>query len=125
VPRALAGSEPPRPIAPGDVVACFSEELGEWTAAQLTDLNPSWKTVGVLELAWSGREPVSVGDIGQAAPLILSHHAWADKPSHTNYPWVLPRSFKVIGTLPLLRSQRSDSYSTGWRIGMQLAAQRR
>ena len=38
--------------SPGDIVACFSEELGEWTAAQVTDLNPSWKMAGVLELDW-------------------------------------------------------------------------
>src|SRR5438445_9987180 len=47
VPYGLTGKEPPRSIQPGDVVAHFSEELGEWTAAQLTDLNDSWKTVGV------------------------------------------------------------------------------
>ena len=25
---------------PRDVVACYSEDLGEWSAAQITDLNP-------------------------------------------------------------------------------------
>jgi hypothetical protein len=27
---------PPRPLAPGDVVAAFCEALGEWAAAQIT-----------------------------------------------------------------------------------------
>lgn len=125
MPYGLTGKAPPRSIEPGDVVACYCEELEQWTAAQLTDLNPSWKTVGVLELDWSGPEPASVKDLGHPAPLILSHHAFANRVAHTNFPWVLPRGCKVIGRLPLLRSGRSDSYSTGWHLGMQLAAQRR
>ena len=119
------GSTPPRPIAPGDIVACLSDDLGEWTAAQITDLNPSWKTAGVLELNWSGPEPSSVKDLGRVSPLVLTHHAWSGKASHTNYEWVLPRSYKVIGSLPLVQETRSDSYSTGWDLGMQLALQRR
>jgi hypothetical protein len=106
-------------------VACFSEDLGEWTAAQITDLNPEWKTAGVLELDWSGAEPHSVADIGQVSPLVLTHHAWAGKPAHTNYAWVLPRRYKVIGTLPPMVATQSNSYSTGWNVGMQLAMQRR
>ncbi|MET7419711.1 hypothetical protein [Dactylosporangium sp. NPDC005555] len=44
-------TSPPRAIAPGDVVAAFSETLGSWTAAQVTDLDPEWRTAGVLEEA--------------------------------------------------------------------------
>jgi hypothetical protein len=117
-------AKPPRPIAPGDVVACFSDELGEWTAAQITDLNTSWKQAGVLELDWSGPEPQSVSDLGSVSPLVLTHHAWTGTPSHTNYPWVLPRSCKVIGAMRLLRETRSSSFSSGWRAGSQLARQR-
>jgi hypothetical protein len=106
-------------------VACLSDDLHEWTAAQITDLNPSWKTAGVLELDWSGPEPSAVEDLGRPSPLVLTHHAWSGKTSHTNYEWVLPRSYKVIGSLPLLRGVHSDSYSTGWDLGMQLALQRR
>jgi hypothetical protein len=119
------GSTPPRPIAPGDIVTCFSDDLDEWTAAQITDLNPSWKTAGVLELNWSGPEPSSVEDLGRVSPLVLTHHGWSGRTSHTNFEWVLPRSCKVIGSLPLLREARSDSYSSGWDVGMQLALQRR
>jgi hypothetical protein len=60
-------TSPPRPIALGDVVAAYSEELGEWTAAQVTDLDPAWRTAGVLELDWSGSEPSSVEDLGEFA----------------------------------------------------------
>jgi len=125
VARDSKGSSPPRPIAPGDVVARFADELGEWTAAQITDLNPSWKTAGVLELDWSGPEPSSVTDLGRVSELVRTHHAWDRKPSHTNYEWVLPRSYKVIGSLPLLRKTPSNSYASGWDVGMQLALQRR
>ncbi|MEN3538869.1 hypothetical protein AAH991_27415 [Microbispora sp. ZYX-F-249] len=118
-------TSPPRPIAPGDVVATFSESLGAWTAAQITDLNPDWRTAGVLELDWSGPEPASVADLGEVSPLVLTHANWADSLSHCNYEWVLPRSYKVIGSLPLLCATPSQSYSTGWRLGDQLARQRR
>jgi len=123
MPRDAVEAKPPRPIAPGDIVACFADELGEWSAAQITDLNSSSKLAGVLELDWSGPEPDSVGDLGLVQPLLLTHHAWTGKPSHTNYPWVLPRSYKVIGSLPLFRDH-SDSYSSGWNVGRQLAMQR-
>jgi hypothetical protein len=106
-------------------VACFSDDLDEWSAAQITDLNPSWKTAGVLALNWSGPEPSSVQDLGRVSPLALTHHAWSGKPWHTNYEWVLPRSYKVIGSLPLMREGPSSSYSTGWDLGEQLAYQRR
>ena len=64
-------SVPPRPLAPGDVVAAFCEALGEWAAAQVTDLDPRQETAGVLDLDWSGPEPASVSDLGRPAALRL------------------------------------------------------
>jgi len=118
-------SVPPRPLAPGDIVAGFCEALGEWAAAQVTDLDPEQQTAGLLDLDWSGPEPSSVSDLGQPAALQLSHHSWTGKLSHVNHEWLLPRGCKVIGTRPLLLARRSASYSRGWRIGRQLAMQRR
>jgi hypothetical protein len=118
-------SVPPRPLAPGDVVAAFCESLGEWSAAQITDLDPQWKTAGVLDLDWSGPEPAAVADLGQPAALRLTHHRWADSLSHFNYSWLLPRGCKVIGAMPRLQARRSRSYSSRWQIGRQLAMQRR
>jgi hypothetical protein len=110
-----------RQLAPGDIVAAFSEWLGEWAAAQVTDLDPEWKTAGVLDLDCSGPEPSSVTDLDQPAALRLTHHKWTGVLSHVNYEWLLPRGCKVIGTMPLLHDRRSASYSRGWRIGQQLA----
>ena len=118
-------SVPPRPLAPGDVVAAFCEALGEWAAAQVTDLDPQWETAGVLDLDWSGPEPASVTDLGQPVALRLTHHSWTGPLSHVNYRWLLPRGCKVIGAMPLLHARRSLSYSSGWPIGRQLAMQRR
>jgi hypothetical protein len=118
-------TSPPRPIAPGDVVAAYSEDLGEWTAAQVTDVDPSWRTAGVLELDWSGPEPRTVGDLGELVALRLTHHAHGGRLSHCNYEWLLPRSYKIIGTVPLLHDGKSNRYSAGWRIGGQLSRQRR
>jgi hypothetical protein len=105
-------------------VAAFSDALDAWTAAQITDLNPDWKTAGVLDLNWSGPEPASVADLGEVSALVLTHHSWNGCLSHCNYEWVLPRSCTVIGSLPLLCTTPSPSYSTGWRLGAQLALQR-
>jgi hypothetical protein len=66
-----------------------------------------------------------VGVLGNVSALVLTHHGWAGRPSHTNLEWVLPRSYKVIGSLPLLRDKPSDSLSAGWRVGMQLSLQRK
>jgi hypothetical protein len=119
------GTLPPRPIAPGDVVVAYADELGEWTAAQVTDLNPAWRTAGVLDLDWSGPEPRSLDDLDELAPLRLRHHAFVGGLSHCNYEWLLPRGYKVIGTVPLLHDRKSNSYSSGWHIGDRLSRQRR
>ena len=115
---------PPRPIAAGDVVAAFSDALGEWTAAQITSLDPASKTAAVLELDWSGPEPSSTADLGDVSALRLTHHSWGGQPSHCNHEWVLPRGCKMIGTLPLLGAERTGAYASGWRLGEQLARQR-
>jgi hypothetical protein len=116
---------PPRPISPGDVVAAYSDELGEWTAAQVTDLDPAWRTADVLDLDWSGPEPHSVDDLHELVPLRLTHHAYTGRLSHCNYEWLLPRSYKVIGAAPLVHDRKSNRYSAGWHIGDRLSRQRR
>lgn len=116
---------PPRSIAPGDVVAAYSDELGEWTAAQVTDLDPAWRTAGVLDLDWAGPEPDSVDDIDELVPLRLTHHAYTEQLSHCNYEWLLPRSYKIIGNVALRQDRKSNTYSSGWHIGDRLSRQRR
>lgn len=124
-PSVAKESVPPRPISVGDVVAAYSDDLGEWTAAQITDVDPNRKKAGVLELDWSGSEPRSLADLGMLQPLVLTHHAHTGRLSHVNYDWLLPRGYKRIGNADLLHDRKSNSYSAGWRIGRQLAAQRR
>ena len=63
---------PPRQIAPGDVVAAFSEELGEWSAAQIISVEPHRKEADVLALDWSGPEPHNFADLGELKPLRLT-----------------------------------------------------
>ena len=121
---------PPRPIAAGDVVATYSDELGEWTAAQITcvtDADPFWRagTAAVLELDWSGPEPLSVEDLGTLRPLRLTHHSHSGGLSHCHFEWLLPRSYKVIGQAELLTDEKPRAYTTGWRVCQQLASQRR
>lgn len=115
---------PPRSLSVGDVVVGPNDLLGEWVAAQITNIDPSWKKVGVLQLDWSGPEPSTTNDLGAVGPLRLTHHSWNGKLSHTNCDWVLPRSYRVLGTLPLVSDQRSNSYTSSWRLGDQLARQR-
>lgn len=116
---------PPRPLEIGDVVAGFSDLLGEWTAAQITGINPDWKCVGVLEFDWSGPEPPSVDDLAGVSPLVLTHHSWSGKLAHTNYEWLLPRGYEVVGNMPLVLDEPARAYSFGWKLGDQLSKQRR
>lgn len=116
---------PPRPIAAGDVVAAFSLALGEWTAAQIVRLDAGNGTAAVLELDWSGPEPGSVDDLGDVSPLRMTHHAWNGRLSYCNVEWVLPRGYKVVGRIPPLLDEPSNAYGHGWRLGDQLARQRR
>ncbi|USQ86083.1 hypothetical protein NFX46_21620 [Streptomyces phaeoluteigriseus] len=121
----LQAPTPPRRIVPGDVVAAFSEYLGEWTAAQITHLDPDHQLAGVLHLDWSGPEPTSVADLGEVAPLSRTRGSFTGQPAHCHYEWVLPRSYKVIGTLPLLHEQPPNSYAFGWGMGLDLTLERR
>lgn len=115
---------PPRPLAPGDVVTTFSDRLGAWTAAQITDLNPEWRVAGVLALDWSGVAPPSVADLHGVSPLRLTHHAHTGRLAHTNFGWLLPRSYRVIGSMALLHTAPSNAYGGYWDLGDQLAYQR-
>ncbi|MFD0902873.1 hypothetical protein [Actinomadura sediminis] len=116
---------PPRPIAAGDVVAAFCAELGEWTAAQIVGIDAEWEKAAVLDLDWSGPEPMSVGELGDVTPLRMTHHSWNGNLAYCNFEWVLPRSYKVVGRMPLLHDGPSSSYGFGWRLGDRLARQRR
>lgn len=123
-------ARPPRQLAAGDIVAAYSDELGDWTAAQitrLTDEDPFWRggIVAVLDLDWSGPEPFAVEDLGPLKPLVLTHHAHHGALSHCHFEWLLPRSCKVIGRAGLLTSEKPRTYTLGWRVGQQLSQQRR
>ena len=115
---------PPRPLNVGDIVVCRHDVLGEWVAAQITEIDPDRRKVGVLELDWSGPEPSTVDDVGTAGALRLTHHSWDGRLSHTNCDWVLPRSYRVIGSMPLVHDRRANSYMGRWRVGDQLIRQR-
>ncbi|MET8438116.1 hypothetical protein ABZV61_36360 [Streptomyces sp900116325] len=116
---------PPRRLTVGDVVAAHSWDLGEWTVAQIVQLDAASQTAAVLELDWSGPEPSSVADLGDVAPLRLTHHSWNGALSFYNLEWVLPRSHKVVGAMPLLHDKPANCWTSGWRLGDQLARQRR
>lgn len=100
--RSRGQTGPPRALVPGDVVVTFSDLLGEWTAGQITDVDARERTVGVLDLDWSGPEPRSLVDLGEPRPLLLTHHGYRGEPSQLNVPWLLPRSYRVLGRLPVL-----------------------
>lgn len=116
---------PPRPLAPGDVVATFCPELGEWSAAQIISLGDRQQEADVLDLDWSGPEPHDVADLGQLSPLRLTHHAHQNQLEQYHREWVLPRSYKNLGPAPLLTTRESMTWSTGWSVGSQLHWQRR
>ncbi|WP_426004181.1 hypothetical protein ACPFL9_17540 [Paenarthrobacter sp. NyZ202] len=115
---------PPRPLSVGDIVVGPNDLLGEWVAAQITSIDANWKKVGVLDLNWSGPVPSSTDDLGVIEPLVLTHNSWNGRLSYVNCDWVLPRSFHVLGSLPLIHEQPSNSYTSIWTVGYQLARQR-
>jgi hypothetical protein len=115
---------PPRPLAVGDIVTGYSRHLGEWTVAQITNLDEAHATAGVLELDWSGPRPSTVEDLGDVKPLVLRHHSHLRHFSHINATWLLPRGHEVIGRLPLMVDTPSNSYG-GWVLGLQLSMRRR
>lgn len=111
MPRASSQS-PPRPLAPGDVVATFSDELGGWTAAQITGINAKDRVVGVLDLDWSGPEPSHVHDVMVGERLVGVGET-------RRLPWLLPKGYKVLGnTTPIsgMSGFGTDVWDTGWTL---------
>jgi hypothetical protein len=116
---------PPRPLAPGDVVVTFHHRLGEWTAAQISHLDMDDQLAAVLDLDWSSpTKPESLANLGQLRPLTRHIGNWRGEQSHCYFPWVLPRSFTVLGSLAPLVTTRSPSYGSGWSVGDALRWER-
>lgn len=99
-------------MQPGDVVAAFCEELGEWAAAQILAVDADTRTVNVVDLNWSGPEPSSVDELTATRPLLPVGSAYSRE-------WVLPRSHTVIGSALLVR-RPSEWFGSGWSTGRAL-----
>lgn len=101
-----------RALAPGDVVAAYSERVGEWIAEQVVGVSPEEKSVAVVQLDWSGPEPRHVADLGELVLL--------DGPGAVcHYDWILPRRYKIIGNVPPLHEGPVNSYGF-WSPGVRL-----
>lgn len=111
----------PRPLASGDVVAGFSEFLGEWTAAQVIRLDPRDRVATVLDLDWSGAEPGSLADLGDIVPLRLRVANRVAEYHMRLHRWLLPRSHRVLGSIPLLTNDMAWLYTSRWQLGAALA----
>lgn len=95
------------------MVVTFSDELGEWTAAQVIALDPRQRTVDVLDLHWSGPEPATLADLTAVTPLSGIGSAYSRD-------WVLPRSHKLIGNAPPVQNRPSGRMGHGWHTGRAL-----
>lgn len=116
---------PPRPLAPGDVVVTWHADLGEWAAAQVTSLDAENELADVLDLDWSSpTRPGTLADLGDLRPLEQQAGSWNGRRSHCHHPWVLPRSCTVLGTAAPLTTGSSQSYGLGWRVGDALHRER-
>lgn len=116
---------PPRPLAPGDVVVTWHADLGEWAAAQVTSLDAENELADVLDLDWSSpTRPETLTDLGVLRPLAQHAGSWNGRRSHCHHPWVLPRSCTVIGTTTPLITAPSQSYGLGWGVGDALHRER-
>lgn len=116
---------PPRPLAPGDVVVTWHADLGEWAAAQVTSLDAENELADVLDLDWSSpSRPETLADLGVLRPLAQHAGSWNGRRSHCHHPWVLPRSCTVLGTAAPLTTGSSQTYGLGWGVGDALHRER-
>lgn len=116
---------PPRPLAPGDVVVTWHADLGEWAAAQVTSLDAENELADVLDLDWSSpTRPETLADLGVLRPLAQHAGSWNGRHSHCHHPWVLPRSCAVLGTAAPLTTSSSQTYGLGWGVGDALHRER-
>lgn len=100
------------------MVVTYHRDLGEWTAGQVTRLDTDEGLADVLDLDWSSpTRPDSLVDLGALRPLVRIAGEWNGEHSHAHAPWVLPRSYAVIGNTAPLVARSSDTYGMRWSIG--------
>ncbi|MFD1884247.1 hypothetical protein [Paenibacillus wenxiniae] len=114
----------------GDIYCTYSNQLQQYTACQVTALqetegkNPQM-LASIVQLDWSGDQPLENDQLAQLKPLIRSFYFWNGDWDHRFVEATIPADYSLVGNIPPLVATPSHTYDTNWDIGDSLYQQRK
>lgn len=113
----------------GDIYCVYVERISQYTACQVTmfeETNSSKRSllVAILELDWVGDKLPNEAELRKMKPLVCDYYFWNEKLDHCLVDANVPPHYILVGNLPPLVTEKTNSYS-GWHIGGSTYRQRR
>ncbi|WP_240479783.1 hypothetical protein [Paenibacillus wynnii] len=113
----------------GDIYCVYVERISQFTACQVTmlkdtDSGKKSQLAAILELDWTGDKLPDEAELLNMKPLVCDFYFWNDKLDHCLVDANVPPHYILVGNLPPLVTEETNSYS-GWHIGGSTRRQRR
>ncbi len=114
----------------GDIYCAYSNQLQQYTACQVTALQKtdgksSAMLASIVQLDWSGDQPLQSDQLAQLKPLIRNFYFWKDDWDHRFVEAEIPAHYMLVGNIPPLVTVPSHTYDPDWDIGNSLYEQRK
>ncbi len=114
----------------GDIYCAYSRQLEQYTACQVTELKESDDKssqilAAIVQLDWSGDEPLQHHELDQLKPLVRSFYFWNDDWDHRFVEAEIPADYILVGNIPPIVTEPCYAYDTYWDIGNSLYEQRK
>ncbi len=114
----------------GDIYCTYVEPLQQYAACQVTGLKEtddkkSQTLASIVELDWSGDQPLSESELAGLKPLLRNFYFWNDALDHRFVEADVPANYKWIANIPPLVTEPCRSYDQNWDIGNSLYQQRK
>ncbi|KJD45069.1 hypothetical protein [Paenibacillus terrae] len=113
----------------GDIYCVYSDKLQQYVACQITMLretdskrNP--QLAAVLELDWTGDRLPDGAELHTMKPLVCDFYFWNHRLDHSFVGANVPPNYTLVGNIPPLVQEETNSYSGGWHVGGSLHRQR-
>ncbi|MBP1994443.1 hypothetical protein [Paenibacillus eucommiae] len=104
----------------GDIYCVYVERIQQYTACQVTMLeepisSKSRPLAAILELDWIGDTLPDEAELHKMKPLICDYFFWNNKLEHYFADANVPPNYMLVGNLPPLTTETTNSYGESWK----------